>query len=142
MRESGRPVITRVPPSPDNPLGAHWIGLSIASLGLHGTIAPSSIYQFASHGCIRLHPDDVADLFGRISVGDSGALIYEPVLLAHIENRVWLEAHDDVYRRINDADQLIRRAAVDGGFFDRVDWNGAAAVLERRLGVATDVTRE
>ena len=52
-----------MPPGPDNPLGKHWLGLSIHGYGIHGTIAPSSIYQFRTHGCIRLHPDDIAELF-------------------------------------------------------------------------------
>jgi L,D-transpeptidase ErfK/SrfK len=57
-------IKTRVPPGPDNPLGEYWTGLSLAGYGIHRTIAPSSIYQFLSHGCIRLHPNDIADLFG------------------------------------------------------------------------------
>jgi lipoprotein-anchoring transpeptidase ErfK/SrfK len=24
-------------------------------------MAPSSLYRFASHGCVRMHPDDVAE---------------------------------------------------------------------------------
>ena len=64
MRREGKDVLTRVPPGPDNPLGRHWIGLSIGGIGIHGTIAPSSVYHFRSHGCIRLHPDDVEEKAG------------------------------------------------------------------------------
>jgi lipoprotein-anchoring transpeptidase ErfK/SrfK len=46
MRREGRPVLTRVAPGPDNPLGRHWIGLSLPAIGIHGTIAPASIYGF------------------------------------------------------------------------------------------------
>ena len=46
MRREGKDVLTRVPPEPDNPLGHHWIGLSIGGIGIHGTIAPSSVYHF------------------------------------------------------------------------------------------------
>jgi L,D-transpeptidase ErfK/SrfK len=77
-------VKTRVPPGPDNPLGQYWIGLSLVGYGIHGTIASASIYQFRSHGCIRIHPNDIADLFGRVSLGTSGHIIYTPVLLARL----------------------------------------------------------
>src|SRR5207244_4257585 len=58
----GKPVLTHVPPSPANPLGKYWLGLSIPGVGIHGTNAPSSIYNLQTHGCIRLHPDDIEKL--------------------------------------------------------------------------------
>ena len=69
MREHGEPVRTEVAPGPDNPLGKYWMGLTGSACGVHGTIAPASIYGFRTHGCIRLHPDDIADLFPRVVVG-------------------------------------------------------------------------
>ena len=30
------------------------------------------------------HPDDIADLFGRVSIGTPGHIIYTPVLLARL----------------------------------------------------------
>lgn len=74
MRREGKPVLTHVPPSPENPLGKYWIGLSIPSVGIHGTNAPSSIYSLATHGCIRLHSDDIEELFSRIEVGEPQAI--------------------------------------------------------------------
>jgi hypothetical protein len=35
-----------VPPARDNPLGAHWIGLPLGAIGIHGTTAPASIDRF------------------------------------------------------------------------------------------------
>ena len=65
MRREGKDVLTRVPPGPDNPLGRHWIGLSIGGIGIHGTIASSGVYHFRSHGCIRLHPEVVSGIISR-----------------------------------------------------------------------------
>ena len=78
MRRSGQPVIQRVRPGPTNPLGKFWIGLDRPGFGIHGTNAPSSIYQFQTHGCIRLHPDDIADLFARVAIGMPGEIVYAP----------------------------------------------------------------
>lgn len=140
MEEQGKPVITRMEASPLNPLGRHWIGLSLPSLGIHGTNQPSSIYSFSSHGCIRMHPDDVADLFERVSTGMTGVLIYQPVIMAAIDDRIWLEVHPDEYRRAGDAMSNIRAAAERAGVGRAIDWELVEKVIRQRRGRAVDVT--
>ena len=141
MVEQGRPVIARMAPSPLNPLGRHWIGLSIPGLGIHGTNAPSSIYAFASHGCIRMHPDDVATVFQRVLVGMTGVLVYQPVVVAVIEGRVWIEAHPDPYRRVGNAADLVRTVIEQEGLESRINWALVDDLLRQRRGLAVDVTR-
>jgi L,D-transpeptidase ErfK/SrfK len=75
------------------------MGLSIRGYGIHGTIAPTSIYQFRTHGCIRLHADDIAALFAEISTGTPGLLFYQRLMVARVEDRIFLEVHRDVYRK-------------------------------------------
>ncbi|MEA2218460.1 MAG: hypothetical protein QOJ35_1086, partial [Solirubrobacteraceae bacterium] len=41
----------------------------------HGTNSAGSLGTAASHGCVRMDPNDVIDLFKRVSVGT-------PVLVA------------------------------------------------------------
>ena len=36
---------------------------------IHGTNKPESIGKFASYGCIRMHNEDITDLFARVDVG-------------------------------------------------------------------------
>jgi L,D-transpeptidase ErfK/SrfK len=99
MRSEGKRVETRVPPGPRNPLGSYWMGLTSSSCGIHGTTAPTSVYRFQTHGCIRLHPEDVADLFPRVSIGTPVEVVYRPVLAARLEDgSLWIESHPDVYR--------------------------------------------
>jgi L,D-transpeptidase ErfK/SrfK len=125
-----------------NPLGSHWIGLSLPSLGIHGTNAPASIFRFASHGCIRMHPDDVADFYTRVRVGDAGVLTYQPVILAAIDGRIWLEANPDEYRRAPDPARYIRETLERSGLpANAVDWTAVDRVLRLRRGRAVDVTR-
>ena len=140
MRRAGDRVITRMPPGPRNPLGNYWIGLSFGSLGIHGTPYPSTIYRFATHGCVRLHPDDIAALYPRVAIGAAGAIVYEPVLLAATVEGLFLEAHRDVYRRGAPSLDDVRRAAAAAGVASAVDWNAAASVLRRREGVARAVS--
>lgn len=141
MARNGEPVLTRVPPGPDNPLGRHWLGLSIPGLGIHGTIAPQSIYHFQSHGCIRLHPDDIAALFEIVQKGDAGSLIYQPALLFAAEDgRVYVEVHRDIYKKGADAHTIIRELADNEGVSSLIDWEKVTAAIDARDGQVREVT--
>lgn len=141
-RRLGRVQPPSVPPGPANPLGAYWIGLSLSGIGIHGTNAPSSIYGAVSHGCMRLHPDDIAALFERVAVGIPGMTIYEPVLLADVGGRIYLEVHRDIYRLLPGRVQDVVRERVEAaGLATRVDWVAIESVIAARHGIARDVTR-
>ena len=141
MRRSGNPVLTRVAPGPDNPLGAFWIGLDRPGYGIHGTNAPASIYHFQTHGCIRVHPDDIASLFRAVAVGTTGEIVYQPVLLSQAAGgRIWLEAHPDIYRRTTDALASVRELASHEELEAEMDWQAVRSVLHARLGTPIDVT--
>jgi len=140
MRRAGKPVVTRVPPGRSNPLGAHWMGLSVGSIGIHGTTAPASIYSFATHGCIRLHPDDAEDLFHYVKAGDSGRVVYQPVLVAFDGANLYLEVHADPYKRAPNplfaALDLVERS----GLLERVDVNDVTRVVHEAEGLAVPLT--
>jgi L,D-transpeptidase ErfK/SrfK len=141
MRRCGQTVRTRVPPGPDNPLGQYWLGLSLAGYGIHGTIVPASIYQFRSHGCIRLHPDDIVDLFSRVSISTPGIITYVPVLLAQVSgNQIYLEIHRDVYKRGGEPLAAVQRLSVAGGLGPRLDWQRVEEVVRLKDGVAREVS--
>ena len=63
------------------------------------TNAPSSIYSLQTHGCIRLHPDDIKKLFESVDEGVRGEIIYEPLLTARVGNSAFIEVHPDIYGR-------------------------------------------
>jgi L,D-transpeptidase ErfK/SrfK len=142
MRREGKPVKTLVPPGPDNPLGRHWLGLAGTSCGIHGTIAPASIYGLRTHGCIRLHPDDIAEVFERSGLGETARLVYEPVLLAALpDGRVCLEAHRDAYGLAPPAEEALAGLIAANGAAERIDLARAREVLAAHEGIASDVTR-
>jgi len=138
---AGKVVKKTVPPGPNNPLGGYWIGLSFPSYGIHGTNAPLSIYDFQSRGCIRMHSDDADALFRQVKVGQPGEIIYEPVLLAQLQNgEILLEAHRDLYRKKSDDPlQFARKLAVANDLAQRIDWSKAAEVTSRNKGVAREI---
>ena len=162
MRREDEVVLTRVPPGPENPLGKHWMGLSIPGIGIHGTIAPASIYHFQSHGCIRLHPDDIAALFPQVTKDQPGKIIYAPVLLARLaDGRIFIEVHRDIYKKgiATHRDALVLReseargsgcrecppiksvehAAKAQGLVDMIDWRKVKDVIRLKEGLAREV---
>lgn len=59
-----------IPPGPRNPMGARVIGLGPGGeYAIHGTNDPSSIGRSVSFGCIRMHNQDVIDLYARVRIG-------------------------------------------------------------------------
>jgi len=57
-----------VPPGPDNPLKARWMGFNGAA-GIHGTADAGSLGSAASHGCVRMAVPDVIDLYEHVPLG-------------------------------------------------------------------------
>jgi len=57
-----------IPPGPDNPIKARWMGIYDGA-GIHGTTDVGSLGSAASHGCIRMAIPDVIDLYGRVPLG-------------------------------------------------------------------------
>lgn len=141
MRREGKEVLTCVPPGPDNPLGRYWIGLSLGSIGIHGTLAPASVYHFRSHGCIRLHPEDVAGLFAQVVVGERGSIEYLPVLVARLQDRLYLEVHRDVYKRAVNALAFVRSVAKRDGLDESIDWDRVDIVIAEQAGLAREIGR-
>jgi lipoprotein-anchoring transpeptidase ErfK/SrfK len=57
-----------IPPGPDDPLKARWLGI-FNGAGIHGTDETWSIGHAVSHGCVRMTIPDVIDLYNQVSVG-------------------------------------------------------------------------
>ena len=68
-----------IQPGPNNPAGTHWIGLSSASYGFHGTPYPARVSKSDSHGCVRLTNWDVDRLAKLLKKGTEVAFIEREV---------------------------------------------------------------
>lgn len=141
MEEQGKEVITSIPPGPANPLGKFAFKTSIPGILIHSTTKPWSIYSYASHGCIRVYPDRMEELFKEVSVNTPGEIIYRPVKLAVTEQgRVFLEVHQDVYGKSSGLAREARLQIERQNLGERVDWKKVDAVLRQKAGIAEDVT--
>ena len=99
-----------VPPGPANPLGSHWISIGSTSYGLHGTNNPWSIGRLSTHGCVRLYDDVMRRLFTSAPAAAPLRIVYQTIKLGARGNRLYLEAHPDLYGRATLArDELFAR---------------------------------
>ena len=91
--EKDDPLPATVPPGPDNPLGKYAIRLGLSGYLIHGTNNPRGIGMKVTHGCIRLHPDDIHDLFSRVSVNTPVTIVNQPYKLAWVDGKLYAEMH-------------------------------------------------
>lgn len=141
MRREGQLVKTCVPPGPDNPLGTHWLGLSIPRYGIHGTNDPTSIYQFHLYGCVLAHNDDIAQLFDDVAIGAAGILVYRRLLIARVGDRVFLEVHRDIYERQPSIQEQFEATIKTFNLEPMIDRDLAQDLIRKQEGLARDITR-
>ena len=142
MAESGKEVLERVPPGPRNPLGPYWMGTSAPGVGIHATNRPWSVGHLVSHGCIRMLPEEISQLFPLVEVGTMVKIIYQPVKMAlTTQGKIYLEAHPDIYRKKFDAMAWVQALVKSHNLYDRIDWHQVVLVLKGKTGIAQDVTK-
>lgn len=84
-----------VPPGPDNPLGSHALRLSVTSILIHGTDKPWGIGRRSSHGCLRLFPEDIPELFRMVANDTLVTIVRQPVKIGISKGKVYIELHKD-----------------------------------------------
>lgn len=89
----GDPLPAVVPPGPDNPLGNYALRLALPGYLLHGTNRPYGVGMRVTHGCIRMYPEDIEALFGRVPVGTSVEFVNQPVKMGWDNNGLYIEVH-------------------------------------------------
>jgi L,D-transpeptidase ErfK/SrfK len=145
----GDPLPERVPPGPNNPLGAYAMRLAAGNgtYLIHGTNNPIAVGLAVTHGCIRMYPEDVSALFPLIPVGTPVRIINEPVKVAWVDGELLLEAHPPVDAQGQslepDVDQFadLLRVAV-GDSTVAIHWDYAREVLQKADGVLATVGLE
>ncbi|MHB8069069.1 MAG: L,D-transpeptidase [Desulfobaccales bacterium] len=143
MEDEGLEVIEKVPPGPKNPLGKFFMLTSAEGVGIHATNRPWSVGYYASHGCIRMLPDEIEKLFPQIPMGTPVKIIYRPVKMAlTAQGRIFLEVHPDIYQRKLDFMALVKDLAQKNQLEERIDWSRVPKILKAKEGIAQDITRD
>ena len=135
-----KPELPRVvPPGPDNPLGSHAMRLSERTVLIHGTNRPYAVGRKASHGCIRMYPEDIPNLFQRVPKNTKVTIIRQPVKVGMAGDRVYIEIHKDKELNMNYFNEAVR-LLVKHGVFKLVDKDKMLAAVREKRGVPVDIS--
>ena len=93
-KENGEVLPAVVGPGPDNPLGRYAFYLGWPSYMIHGTNKPAGVGLRSSHGCIRLYPEDIEELFNMAPVGTKVTVVNEPFVFGFQNDKLYLQAFD------------------------------------------------
>jgi len=102
-----------VPAGPDNPLGQFAMRLGVkGSYLIHGTGQDKAdgIGMMVTHGCMRMYPEDVAQLFPKVKVGTQVNLIYQSVKVGWGGNDLYIEVSQPLEEDHLGYDKLLAQA--------------------------------
>lgn len=112
----------------DSPIGRYWLGFAMnkkqQEYGFHATTDLNSVGQASTHGCIRLYPADMEELFSLVKIGTLVHVIYNPIEVKEFENKLFVKAHPDIYSYMTDEEYLT---------FAKNQLSGANLVQEQNL---------
>lgn len=132
-----------VPPGPDNPLGTRWLGLGWEHYGIHGTIDDSSVGRAVSNGCIRMHNEDVEELYALISPGTQVLSVYEVVeLQGEHDGRIGIRFFPHVYPRDCDHLEEARMLLKEHDLMDDVHLQSLMVLAQEQEGQLLSLPRE
>jgi L,D-transpeptidase ErfK/SrfK len=140
IREKGRFEKLIPGGDPDNPLGKYRLELSLPMYRIHGTNIPWGVGMQVSHGCVRLYPEDIEQLFPMVPIGSPGEFVYQPVKIGARGGRIFAEVHPDIYTQVPGMFSEARRILSELGWQDRVDAEMLERVVREQSGVPADVT--
>lgn len=149
--KKGDPLPARVPAGPDNPLGAYAMNLGWPSYLIHGTNKPPGVGMRASHGCIRLYPEDIAALFPTIAIGTKVTVVNQPLLYRWQGNNLYVQSYPPVVEGEDEsvapppvvfddrlADQMWQQTKAHAG---AVNWDLVKRVVTQTKGISVPVTK-
>jgi L,D-transpeptidase ErfK/SrfK len=140
LETTGTNLPPSLPPGPENPLGKYAMRLSITGYLIHGTNQPWTIGKFVSSGCIRMHNEDVEELFQIVKIGTPVRIINYAQKAGWRNGQLYMESQEPMSIRAPASDlnpvsvDAVISAAV-GGHGSAVDWQRVHAVMQESLGI-------
>jgi len=140
-RKKGDILPKAVPPGPENPLGEYAIYLSKPGYLIHGTNKPASIGLTATHGCLRLYPENMKMLFDDTPVKTPVLIVNQPYLIGQRNGALHLEAHPPLEgSSAPDSEKLYAKLrAIEKNAGRGLDWKKVKEVLAAARGVPVPI---
>jgi len=97
---------------PLNPLGQYALRLSIPGYLIHGTDKPWGIGMRVTHGCLRLYPEDINELYAEVPVGTTVEIVYQAVKVGWVLGDLYIEVHPPL-EEDKDIKNMLMKTAVE-----------------------------
>jgi L,D-transpeptidase ErfK/SrfK len=150
LRERGEKLDAVVPAGPDNPLGRFAFYLGWPTYMIHGTNKPAGVGLRSSHGCIRLYPEDIAQLFELAPIGTPVRVVNQPFVFGWHEGALHIQAFDvleDDPRDWKKAQaKLLNKTLAENikkelaARKEKIDWEAVARLTHEPRGIPVSVT--
>ncbi len=142
----GDPLPKRVGPGPDNPLGDYAMRLGMPDYLIHGTNKPFGIGMRVSHGCIRLYPEDIEELFTQVKLRTPVHIVNQPYKVGRLNNKIYLEAHpfleEDAEQYKDNLTSVVKMIVeVTGEDEYHIEWDLAKQVIREMKGIPVMIGR-
>jgi L,D-transpeptidase ErfK/SrfK len=149
-KKNDDPLPAVVPAGPDNPLGRHALYLAWPTYMIHGTNKPAGVGLRSSHGCIRLYPEDIAQLFELAPVGTAVRVVNQPFVFGWHDGALHIQAFDileDDPRNWKKAQaKLLNKAMAEriqkelAARKEKIDWEAVSKLGHEPRGVPVSVS--
>src|ERR1700732_1977052 len=149
-KENGEILDPVIGPGPDNPLGRHAFYLEWPSYLIHGTNKPAGVGLRSSHGCIRLYPEDIAQLFEMVPVGTQVRVGNHPFVFGWRDGQLYMQPFDVLEDDTRDWAKASRRLLSKSlaatlqqqlqAHRTQVDWTLVSALARAPRGVPVPIT--
>ena len=148
--ENGEDLDPVIGPGPDNPLGRYAFYLQWPSYLIHGTNKPAGVGLRSSHGCIRLYPEDIAQLFAMVPLGTQVRVVNQPFVFGWRDGQLYMQPfgvlEDDTRdwtkaeRRLLSKSLATRLQQQLQAHETQVDWTLVSALARAPRGVPVPIT--
>jgi L,D-transpeptidase ErfK/SrfK len=150
LKERGEKLDPVIGPGPDNPLGRYAFYLGWPTYMIHGTNKPAGVGLRSSHGCIRLYPEDIEQLFELAPIGTQVRVVNQPFLFGWHDGALHIQAFDvleDDPRDWKKAQaKLLNKALAERikkeleARKEKIDWDAVAKLSHEPRGIPVSVT--
>ena len=138
--------------SPENPLGRFALRLGLPTYLIHGVDERKSfgIGMRVTHGCVRMYPEDIAQLFELIPVNTPVMIVDEPIKIGRINDRIFLSVHQPLDEGEDENLPPLPRVSTDAvlktiktylGPAASVPFDLISAITERGDGIPQEIAR-
>ncbi len=128
------------PAGPDNPFGLFALGLNIPGYFIHGTNKPYGVGMRVSHGCVRMYPEDIKEIFSKVKVGTQVTIVNQAIKVGWSDNELYIEVYPELEgrelgfeKRLDTAMTLIEK--VNNGKMPVLNGHALKQALQKSTGI-------